>query len=254
MSPILLLFLLRANPLHPETVSDRILPALLVTAAFGVFAYLLRGVTQSGALAGTLAAFVIYVGLGRGGFVTLVAVFAITWLCTRVGSAKKHQLGLAEDVRGRNASQVLANLGAAAVFAALASKNSWFGLASIAALAEAAADTAQSEIGEIASARAWLITNFREVAPGTDGGVTLPGLIAGALAASAVAVTSRMTYVVDSNLAGIAASAGFLGTIVDSLLGATLERRGWLDNNAVNFLSTVSSGAIAIALLRVFVQ
>jgi len=253
VSPILEIFIQRANPLHPETASDRVWPALLVTVAFGVLAYLLRGVTQSGALAGALTAFMIYVGLGWGGFVTLVAVFAITWLCTRLGSAKKRQLGLAEDRGGRNAGQVLANVAVAAVFAALSTENKWFIVASLAAMAEAAADTAQSEIGEIASARAWLITTFKEVSPGTDGGVTLPGLVAGAIAASAVAVVAKITHVVDPNLAGVAGVAGFLGTLIDSLLGATLERRGMLDNNAVNFLSTLASGAIAIAMPRFWI-
>jgi uncharacterized membrane protein len=37
----------------------------------------------------------------------------------------------------------------------------------------------------------------------------------------------------------------------DSLLGATLERRGWLNNDAVNFLSTASAAAFALGLLAV---
>jgi len=42
-------------------------------------------------------------------------------------------------------------------------------------------------------------------------------------------------------------AAGMLGTVADSFLGATLERGGWLGNNAVNFLSTASAAAIAFA-------
>ena len=251
MSPVLEILIEPLKALRPETASDRVLTALIVTIAFGMAAYLLRGVTRSGALAGTFSAFVIFLGLGWGGFVTLLVVFVLTWLCTRLGSAKKQQLGLAQDRAGRDAGQVLANVGSAAVFAALALRNHWFVIASVAALAEAAADTTQSEIGEIASGRAWLITTFREVAPGTDGGVSFPGMIAGTVAAVAVAITARSTGVVKPGLAGVAAAAGFLGTIIDSLLGATLERRGWLNNNGVNFLSTLASGAMALALLRV---
>jgi uncharacterized membrane protein len=44
-------------------------------------------------------------------------------------------------------------------------------------------------------------------------------------------------------------SAAFFGTIVDSLLGATLERPGRLGNNAVNFTSTAFSAALAITVL-----
>lgn len=232
-----------------RTASHHFAPALLITVLFGVCALVLRGVTVGGAIAGTVTAFLIYLGLGSGGFVTLVAVFVITWLSTRVGYQRKQQLGLAESRRGRNAGQVLANVGAAAVFAVFTSRNAWFAAAALAALCEAAADTVQSEIGEIASRRAWLITTFREIPPGTDGGVTLPGLAAGALAAALIGLVARLVHTIPSSVAGVAASAGFLGTLIDSLLGATLERSGWLNNNTVNFLSTGCSGAIAIAFL-----
>lgn len=249
MSPILLIFtnglgLLRRSP------SERVVPALLVTVAFGAAALLLRGVTITGALAGTVSAFLIYLGLGLGGFVTLVAVFVLTLFTTRLGYRRKQQLGLAEPSGGRNAGQVLANLAVAAVFAVLATRNAWLAVAAVAAMAEAAADTSQSEIGEIASRRAWSITSFREVPPGTDGGITLPGLLAGLVAAAIVALVARVTHVLGPNRAAIAGFVGFLGTIIDSLLGATLERAGWLNNDAVNFLSTLSAAAIALAFVR----
>jgi len=44
-------------------------------------------------------------------------------------------------------------------------------------------------------------------------------------------------------------AGGVFGLLFDSLLGATLERRGWLNNDAVNFLSTASAALCAMALL-----
>jgi uncharacterized membrane protein len=47
----------------------------------------------------------------------------------------------------------------------------------------------------------------------------------------------------------LAAGMGAVGGLfVDSLLGATAERRGWLNNDAVNFLSTVAAAVLAMAL------
>lgn len=251
MSPSLLILAQLSHALRPDPVSQRVLPALVITVAFGALAYLLRSVTLNGALAGTFTAFIIYIGLGWSGFVTLMAVFVITLICTRLGLGRKRQLGLAESQRGRSAAQVLANVAAAAAFAALSLRQPWFAAASIAAMAEAAADTTQSEIGEIASDRAWLITTFRAVPPGTNGGVTFPGLVAGAAAAVFVALVARLTNAVEEPAwASIAGVAGFLATLVDSLLGATLERRAWLNNDGVNFISTLAAGALAIVLVR----
>lgn len=225
------------------------MPALFVTVAFGFGGFVLGGVTAGGAFAGTVAAFLIYVGTGLGGFATLVSVFVITLAVTRVGYARKLQLGLAEDRRGRHAGQVLANLAAAAAFGTLAIWHDWFAVAAVAALAEAAADTAQSEIGEISSQRAWLIAGFREVPPGTDGGVTLPGTLAGVAAVLLVVFTARALEVIAPGRWWIAAGSAFLGTVVDSVIGATVERRGWLSNEAVNFLGTAAAGLIALAFL-----
>jgi uncharacterized protein (TIGR00297 family) len=228
----------------------RLIPALVVTSLFGWLGYLAKGVTRSGAIAGTSAALLIYLGLGLGGFVTLFAVFAITWLTTRVGYSRKRSLGLAEDRRGRSAGQVLANLAVAAGFAVLAIPYPIFGAAAVAALAEAAADTAASEIGEVLSGHAWLITSLRVVEPGTNGAVSLPGTLAGMSAAIIIAYCAVLMQVLPASGFWWIAVAGYLGTVVDSLLGATLERSHRFSNNQVNLLSTLSGGLIALALFR----
>src|SRR4051812_45782134 len=177
------LILMPVDFLDSSLLEARFLPALLITSVFGVFGYIVRGVTRSGAVAGAAGAFAIYLGLGFGGFVALFTVFAITWLTTRLGYAKKQQLRIAESGEGRNAGQVLANIGAAAMFSVLVLwQGNVFALAALAALAEAAGDTASSECGEAMSSRAWLITSFRLVPAGTDGGITTAGTTAGSVA------------------------------------------------------------------------
>ena len=232
---------------HPAA---RILPALVIASIFGFFGFLSRGVTRSGAIAGTTVAVLIYAGLGLGGFVTLFAVFAIAWLTTRIGYTRKRQLGLAENRRGRNAGQVLANVAAAAIFATMAIFYRGFAFAAVAAMAEAAADTASSEVGEPLSAEARMITTLRTVPPGTDGAVSIPGTVAGMAAAVIIAYVAVLTRAMPPFGFWLVAAAGYLGTVVDSLLGATLERAHRLNNNAVNLLSTVAAGLIALALMR----
>jgi uncharacterized membrane protein len=36
--------------------------------------------------------------------------------------------------------------------------------------------------------------------------------------------------------------------LIDSILGATLQRRGWIGNQTVNFFSTLAAAALACAL------
>ena len=194
----------------------------------------------------------------------LLAVVGLTVLSTRLGRKRKELMGLAERRHGRTAGQVAANLGMAAI-ASSGFVQSWFietgwirvasGAPAIllalplAALAEAAADTVSSEIGQILGGRPRLITTLRRVEPGTDGGVSLIGTLAGLAAAAFVAAVGVWAFGGGLCLFAISAAGGVFGLFFDSLLGDTLERRGWLNNDAVNFLSTASAAACALAIL-----
>jgi uncharacterized protein (TIGR00297 family) len=234
----------------PTLPLERIPLALVITALFGIAGYISRGVTRSGALAGTLLAFILYVAAGPPAFITLLGVFILTWLTTRIGYARKTGLGLAESRKGRRASQVLANVAAAAGFALVGVFAPVFQVAAAAALAEAAADTASSECGQALTPRSYLITTLRRVEVGTDGGISVPGTLAALFASCIIAALAAYTTWIPRRDALFVASAGFLGTIVDSILGATLERRGLLDNNGVNFSSTIAAGLLSLLFLH----
>jgi uncharacterized protein (TIGR00297 family) len=195
-----------------------------------------------------------------------LAVSLLAFVATRVGRAKKERLGTAEGRRGRTASQIAANLGVAALIA-IGPIQSWLldmrwalhvarsGVSllvlAIAALAEAAADTVSSEIGQVFGGRPRLITTLRAVEPGQDGAVSLAGTLAGVIAACIVAGVGAWALRGDWNFFALSAAGAVFGLFFDSLLGATFEAWHWLNNDAVNFLSTASAAGCALALIAV---
>lgn len=230
---------------------ERLAVALTVTAGFALLARGLRGVSRSGAWAGGLACFLLFAGAGPAAFVTLSALFVMTWVSTRLGHRQKLALGLAERREGRSAWQVWANLAAASAGAVVFSatgRRAWL-VATAAALAEAATDTVASEIGQSRGADARLIISGKRVPAGTDGGITLPGSLAGLAAGLAIATVAAAGSMISPAELSIPAVAGFAGMLFDSILGATLQRRGWISNQTVNLLATLVAAALAYGLL-----
>jgi uncharacterized protein (TIGR00297 family) len=196
--------------------------------------------------------------------IPVLAVSLLAFAATRAGRRKKERMGTAEARQGRLAAQVAANLGLAALVASEPVRiwfldSRWLPLRvhsgtlmpamALAALAEAAADTVSSEIGQVLGGRPRMITTLRAVEPGTDGAVSVTGTLAGVIAAASVAGAGSWAMRGDLSLFGLSCLGAIFGLIFDSLLGATFERKGWLNNDAVNFLSTASASAFALLLL-----
>ncbi len=218
-----------------------------VTLGFALLARALRGVDRSGMLAGGAACFLLFVGAGPRAFAVLASLFLLTWVATRFGYRRKQDLGVAERGDGRDAWQVLANLAVAslgAVAFGVTGNRAWL-FASAAALAEAATDTVASEIGQTRGQTAVLITTWKSVAAGTDGGITIAGTIAGMVAGVVIAVVAAEGGMIPHAQLWIPAAAGFVGMLVDSVLGATLQRGNRMNNEAVNFFGTLAAAALA---------
>ncbi|MGO9776398.1 MAG: DUF92 domain-containing protein [Terracidiphilus sp.] len=199
--------------------------------------------------------------------VPVLTVFLLAFFATRLGREGKERLGLAEQRHGRTTAQVAANLGIAAIVCSEPVQSwltglGWFSRATVApmplfaagmaALAEAAADTVSSEVGQVLGGRPRMLTTLRLVEPGTDGAVSLIGTLAGVAAAVLVAAAGSLALDGGRTMFWISCAGAVFGLFFDSLLGATLERRGWLNNDAVNFLSTASAAGFALVALALF--
>jgi uncharacterized protein (TIGR00297 family) len=118
----------------------------------------------------------------------------------------------------------------------------------LAVLCETTADTVSSEVGQAFGGTPRMVTNFSPAPIGTDGAISFSGTLVGGAGAIVIAAMAFGLHVASANSAMIAAAAGIAGMFFDSLLGATLERRGRMNNDQVNGASTVFA-ALATALV-----
>jgi uncharacterized protein (TIGR00297 family) len=231
-------------------LARRLALAAAVNAALAALGYLGRGVNRSGMIAGFLVGTAIWLFLGWRGYLLLLAFFVVGTACTKLGYARKAALAMAQEEGGRRgARHALAKTSvpaACALFAALTGRPELYALAFAAAFATATADTASSELGKLWGRRTFLITTLRPVPRGTEGAVSLEGTLAGIVAAAAIAALGVAVGLVATPAgAAVVVAAAFVANTLESVVGATLERRGLLDNEAVNFLNTLTGAVLA---------
>lgn len=194
-------------------------------------------------------------------FVLLVAFFILGGGFTKYKFKQKKAAGLAESKTGiRSYENVFSNsiwaLIIAVLYGALTLYPDWSWLtaplvfAYVGTVATATGDTMASEIGVTSKGPTYMITNFRKAKVGEDGGVSLLGEFAclvGSVIIGIMAFTFGMIDTLWLSLL-VAVVGGFLGTNIDSVLGAVLQKRGILTNSGVNVLSTLSGAIISFAL------
>ena len=229
------------------------------------------GLSTSGAIAAAFIGAAVVIGGGWRGAAVLFAFFIPSMLLSRVGHAKKRALVDIGKQGARDAWQVLANGGVAAVAIVLSLRFEAPMLAAFAgAFAAASADTWATEIGTLAKGAPRSILTMKPLAPGISGGITVRGSLAQVGGALVVAIVAALVNVAPfwPVLLG-----GVFGSIADSLLGAALQtlrycpqcerdcetdphacgtattiRRGvpWFDNDAVNFAATMVGALVAL--------
>lgn len=242
-----------------------VINAITVSVAFSFvfYAYVARKINAS-ALIGTLTLgalilFLFGLEFGYAGLLALFAFFLFGNLVTRYKYDKKLKLGVAEGNKGmRDINSVLGNGLSPLIFAvlyAISSQNTLFLLGFSGSVATACADTFSTEIGQ-AEGNPRLITTLKKVPVGTNGGVSLPGFGAALLGSSLISlvclafVSSNVETHIRITFFIVCLLAGFLGCVVDSFFGATVEDRNplRLNKHHANILATLSGGIVAIVL------
>lgn len=218
-----------------------------------VLSYTAKKLTLAGAATGALVGALMYKGAGLTGLMILAAFFISAIWATKWQVAKKSAIGAAEENKGRRtAGQVLANGGVAALLGAFAwyfpNHTSVVPLMIAGSFAAATADTLSSELGMVYGRRFFNILTFKKDQRGLDGVVSLEGTLIGVVGAILIAIVYSIGFGWSLSFCWIII-AGFTGNLIDSILGASLERKRWIGNNVVNFLNTAVGAGVCWVLV-----
>lgn len=202
--------------------------------------------------------------LGWRGYAVVVFYFLVGSGITRVGMAQKEAAGIAEKRSGARGPE---NVWGSALTGALCAVSSFvvpfvlptevsiwvplLRLGYVASFSTKLADTCSSEIGKAYGQRTFLITTLQPVPRGTEGAVSLEGTIAGIVASVAIALVGWGVGLIPLWQVAICVVAAFMGTNIESVIGATLQSRfAWLTNEVVNILNTLIGAIVAVLLAQ----
>jgi len=214
-----------------------------------------KKLTIPAAFIGGLAGWLVYAGGGCTGILMLAAFFILGTAATswhakiRPVDDEPHPEVQKDSAAQstRTTSQVLANGGVAALAGLaiiyLPDKQQMLQILMAASLSSATADTLSSELGMVYGRRYYNILTWQRDQRGLDGVVSLEGTLIGVAGAAIIAFLYTAGHGWNSGFWIIVVSGTF-GNFMDSILGATLERRGWLGNDMVNFLKTLLAGLL----------
>jgi len=227
-----------------------VVAAVIVGFTFGYFAFRAKTADLSGLFSAALVGIILLVFADAKWFMIMLAFFILGSLATRYKFEYKRRIGVEQ---GRGGARGYRNVFANGIVAAAAAvlygvfQQPIFVVMYVGCVATAAADTLASEIG-VTGGIPYMITTLKKVPIGTNGGVTLVGESFALFGGLAVALVAFLLGVITLPMVAICTFAGFVGTNIDSLAGATIENRGIWGNAGTNLIATIGGGLVAMAL------
>jgi len=246
-----------------------IILAVAFPLVIGMASYKLAAADLSGALSGVLSGLLMILFGGIGWFLLLLVFFFLGTIFTKYKYAYKHDIGAAQSNEGsRGYRNVFGNCLIPLIFVVAYGAignfqlpylgnidKTVFIIGYLGAMATATADTLASEIGSTYRGQPRMITTMKKVKAGTDGAVSLLGEAAALSGSIAIGIVAIPLGVVGQDVRAafvLAVLGGFLGTNIDSVLGATFQQKKMLTNEGVNFFATLIGGIISMVLYYMF--
>ena len=227
----------------------------LLGVAIAVVASVYSGkIDRPGGITGGLITCILFWGGGWLGVSLIGVFFVLGTLASRWKQRQKTVWGVAEERSGqRGWRNVVANAGVAGGIALAIVINPSFAstgrLLMAACFAAALSDTWSSEFGNVYGSRYYHVLSGKKDQRGRDGVVSVEGSLAGLLGSGVIACLFGLWEGVGFRI-GVVLLAGLFGNLVDSLLGATLERKGVIGNHTVNFSNTLMAALLAYFLVK----
>ncbi len=205
---------------------------IVLSALVGWMSFRARFLDASGTVGLFILGSLIF-GVGRWTFsLPILTFFILSSLLSKAGKRRKQQVdGVFEKTSRRDIWQVLANGGIPGLILLL-----WYLYPSdilfllyVGALAAVTADTWGTEVGVLSTQSPRSILTGKKVPLGASGGITLLGSVGALMGAMVVAAVAWLVSPHDSpRLMGglefmLLTGAGFIASMVDSVLGATLQ-------------------------------
>jgi uncharacterized protein (TIGR00297 family) len=210
---------------------------VILLIAIGGIIYARRALDLAGSVFMVIMGIIIIFTAGFNWLLLIFVFFILGMLFTRYQHGYKKEIEVYEGTR--TIKNVVSNGIVPFVMAAFGNPAGFIG-----SIAAATADTMASEVGVLHTPR--LITTFKKVPPGTDGGISILGTTAGIIGAGIIGFFAYVLGVYPdlTKALAIAVIAGTFGCFFDSVLGAVLEKRNYLTNEHVNLLATVAGALL----------